>query len=205
MRQKMRVVNHELFTKAIQLLASGEYQILEEYKGSKTNILVKHNVCGEEFPTRPNRLLYWLKEKGTFCPHCNQSSGERTIERLLTEKGFPFKRQTTWENLKDKNHLRIDFTVYNPNDPSIPICNIEHDGIQHTKPIKYFGGAKGFRLRKKHDHLKNLYFSEIELPLIRVPYFLSHEDVSYQLSCLLEDIVSDDIDWNGFYVLSISN
>ena len=47
---------------------------------------------------------------------------------------------------------------------------IEFDGMQHFKPIDYFGGIAEFKITKKRDALKNDYCKAKGIPLLRIPY-----------------------------------
>lgn len=47
---------------------------------------------------------------------------------------------------------------------------LEYDGIQHFRPVKYFGGKKAFVEQKKRDELKSNYCSDKDIYLIRIPY-----------------------------------
>jgi hypothetical protein len=54
---------------------------------------------------------------------------------------------------------------------------IECDGIQHFEPIKHFGGVEQFKIRQKHDKIKNTYCLLNNIQLIRIPYTMSDEDI----------------------------
>lgn len=47
---------------------------------------------------------------------------------------------------------------------------IEYNGIQHFKPIDFFGGEKAFKETLKSDNLKNLYAKKNNIPLLRINY-----------------------------------
>lgn len=55
----------EEFKKEVYELYKNEYSVLEEYKGSKEKILIRHNSCGNEFRVRPTLFL-----EGNKCPKC---------------------------------------------------------------------------------------------------------------------------------------
>jgi len=48
---------------------------------------------------------------------------------------------------------------------------IEYDGIQHFKPIKYFGGEEKFKFQQKTDFIKNEYCKNNNIKLLRIPYW----------------------------------
>ena len=45
---------------------------------------------------------------------------------------------------------------------------IEYDGLQHFKPIEFFGGEKTFLLTKEHDRIKNEYCEDNGIRMIRL-------------------------------------
>lgn len=63
---------------------------------------------------------------------------------------------------------RYDFIILNKNNEVIRL--IEIDGEQHFKPIKLFGGEKGFQKLKDSDERKNKYAKLHNFPLVRIPY-----------------------------------
>ena len=62
------------------------------------------------------------------------------------------------------------------------IC-IEYDGIQHFKPIDYFGGDTAFILLQTNDQIKNEYCIENNIKLIRIRY---DENIEEKLSNILK-------------------
>jgi len=57
--------SNEEFKKEVYDLVSDEYEVLENYKGSKIKILFKHKKCNYEFLMKPNNFL-----SGNRCPKC---------------------------------------------------------------------------------------------------------------------------------------
>ena len=55
---------------------------------------------------------------------------------------------------------------------------IEYDGLQHFKPIDYFGGQEKFEYLQKCDEIKNNYAKEHNIPFIRIPYNAHSIDLS---------------------------
>lgn len=84
---------------------------------------------------------------------------------------IPYKREVTYSDLKNKGYLRFDFecTLYNRK------FIIEVDGIQHERPVHFFGGTKSFNKLRYCDKIKDNYCKQNNLPLIRI----SHKDLTY--------------------------
>jgi len=104
---------------------------------------------------------------GCGCRACSKtiSNGEKKIISLLTKNKIIFETQKTIEGCFSKMVLRFDFYL-----PEKKIY-IEYDGIQHFKPVNYFGGTKSFNKIKESDKIKNDYCKENKIKLLRIPYY----------------------------------
>ena len=78
-----------------------------------------------EFWQRPNAHL-----KGNGCPKCRNSRLEEKIYTLLYNNKIKFQKEKTFEWLKNKQNLYLDFYLEDYN------IAIECQGIQHFIPIK---------------------------------------------------------------------
>jgi len=111
---------------------------LDEYSLVTTRILCKCKICNKEWKVTPDNLL-----RGSGCPNCFSSKGEKQIEKYLIDSNILHKTQHTFEECKFKNKLKFDFYL-----PEHNIC-IEFDGEQHFKPIFYWGAIKALRVKLK--------------------------------------------------------
>lgn len=116
-------------------------------------------LCPEHgiFEQTPNRHL-----SGNGCPKCRISKGELKIINYLKVKNIKYEYQKIFDNCKDLYKLPFDFYL-----PEHNIC-IEFDGIQHFKPIEYWGGVKTLKYIQKHDKIKNEYCLKNNIRLIRI-------------------------------------
>lgn len=124
------------------------------YKGAKTSVDIlckKHGI----FKQSPTKHL-----SGNGCPTCKLSKGEHSIMIYLDNKKIDYISQY---RIKGFN-LIFDFYL-----PDYNLC-IEYDGLQHFKPVNYFGGIKSFNLQIKNDSLKNKYCLENQIKLLRIKY-----------------------------------
>ena len=69
--------------------------------------------------------------QGQGCPKCQSSHLEEEIKSFLNDNDIEFEQQKTFEWLKLKNHLYLDFYLPKYNKA------IECQGIQHFKPIDF--------------------------------------------------------------------
>lgn len=72
----------EEFLKIVYALVGDEYTVLSEYKGNRNKVLMRHNVCGNEWWITPDNFV----EKGSRCPIENATikyTTETFKEKLL--------------------------------------------------------------------------------------------------------------------------
>ena len=103
--------------------------------------------------------------RGQSCPICNLSKGENKIKQLLDKMNIVYNRQHTFDKCVYKRKLQFDFYL-----PDYNIC-IEYDGIQHFKPIEFFGGIKSFEECKEKDKIKFDHCIKNNISLLKIPYY----------------------------------
>lgn len=152
-------------------------ELSNEWNFDKNNELTPYNVSyGSE------RKVWWIctncnyeweakvynKVKGSGCPQCFESQGEKSVRNVLESLSLSFKSQYEFKDLKGLNGglLRFDFAVFDQHDKLLFL--IEYDGEYHFRVI--FEGDNHETL-VKHDYLKNEYCREKNIPLLRIPYW----------------------------------
>lgn len=132
--------------------------------------------CGKTFETLPARVA----SGGVTSCGCNrQSSGEYLIEQILYNEGLDYKTEYAFEDCKYKHRLRFDFAVFDLNQNIVLL--IEYDGKQHYEPIEFFGGLNAYNERKIRDNIKNDYCVSNGIPLLRIKYNLSPQEIKTQI------------------------
>lgn len=152
------------FTREVERLGNGEYEVVGQYQGSKAPIEIKHKTCGNLFKTRPDTIL-----GGHGCSVCKLSKGETQISKWLETKGFQFDREVKFSDCRDKIPLRFDFGVYGENGKLITL--IEYDGSLHYIPSRRRGGQRRLEITQYHDKIKTDYCLSRNINLIRIPYW----------------------------------
>lgn len=104
----------------------------------------------------------------TSCGCLNGSIGEKNIEKLLKQSDIRFKKEYSFEDLKDKKKLRFDFAIFDKNNNLIEL--IEFDGRQHSNEYTPWGQNSTLEERIEHDKMKNDYCLRNQIKLIRIPY-----------------------------------
>lgn len=158
----------EEFKKEIKEVVGSEYEVLSDYRSSKSDIKLKHVTCGHIYEATPDNFL-----RGKRCPKCFYSKGEEKIQRFLDDNGISYAMEHTFDDCVNRKKLRFDFAIYKDGELSMLI---EYDGIQHFKPTF---GEESFEVTRTNDRIKDKYCLENEIPLLRIPYtdFDNLEDV----------------------------
>lgn len=98
----------------------------------------------------------------------NLSNVEIEICDFLTKNNIDYIYNKSFEDLKHKGKLRVDFYL-----PDYNIA-IEADGIQHIERIEYFHKTEeDFLSGITRDRIKDEYFSKNKIKLIRIPCYKS--------------------------------
>jgi hypothetical protein len=167
------------FIEKAKLIHGDKYDYSKtEYKNSRSKVIITCKKHGN-FTQKPESHL-----RGRGCPNCKQSHGEQEIEKYLITTNILFEKQYIFNNCKNILVLHFDFYIPKYN------CCIEYDGIQHFKPIKYFGGIISFKETVTHDKIKNEYCKNNNIHLIRISYKENVNDkLNYELTKFLNNSV----------------
>ena len=163
---KTKISNSEDFQEKSNIIHNNEYLIIGDYINNKIKIEIKHLLCGCVFNQSPNSHL-----RGSGCPNCMESKGEKLIKHILTSFNINFIKEHRFENCKFKNTLPFDFYL-----PELNLC-IEYNGIQHYEPINYFGGIQSLILQKAKDNIKYDFCKNNNLDLLVIKYNENIEDI----------------------------
>ena len=115
--------------------------------------------CGNQIVATGNHL----RTGHTQSCGCIKSRGELVISQLLNEFGAVFKKEYTFDDLRNKsgNKLRFDFAIFKDNQLT---HLIEFDGPQHYEE----NHAYYSETMVEHDALKNAYCRSNNIKLIRL-------------------------------------
>lgn len=158
-----------VFVEDLKKAYCDEYAIVDfsEYKDAYTKIKVRHS-CGFIYATTPHNTL-----TGKGCPKCSKkvSKGEKATMSFLLEHNIAFDFQKRIEY--NGKTMIADF--YLPNEKII----IEYHGIQHYKPVEFFGGAEAFENQKRRDTSKADYCRRNNIKLIEIPNLKRNEILTF--------------------------
>lgn len=147
-----------------------------EWRGAThTHLLLHCNNCDLTWKTSYQNFII----QDTCCPICCSSHLERQIKDFLDKNDISY----DLHNRKILNGLEIDFYL--------PIYHIaiECQGIQHFKPIDFFGGKMQFDKQITYDVVKRQLCEEKGIKLIY--YSNLHIDYPYQVYEDLDEILKE--------------
>jgi len=149
-----------------------------EYVNAHTKVCI---ICPEhgEFWQKPCAHL-----QGEGCPICNESILEKKVKGLLIDNNieYEYRYHSKW-----LGNLELDFYL-----PKFNVA-IECQGLQHFKPISYFGGLDKFIKQIENDKTKLEKCKEMKIPLL---YFsnLKKENMITDLKILKNKIYETNCD-----------
>lgn len=120
-----------------------------------------------------------VEGRTTSCGCMKTSSLERNVNAILKDIGCNYEREYTFDDCFNVNKLKFDFVIFDDNNNIKQI--IETDGEQHYRPVEYFGGEENFKLTQLRDNIKNEYCKSHNIPLLRLPYYLSKEEMENEI------------------------
>lgn len=138
-----------LMTTTIEFIERGKEIHNDKYIYSETDLL-KRDEKGRviimcpihgNFKQTPSHHL-----EGRGCPKCNSSKMEKEIRILLSENKIDFEEQKKFSWLGEQ---KIDFYLLKYN------IAIECQGVQHFRPIDFFGGENGLLMSMERDKRKS--------------------------------------------------
>lgn len=94
---------HEEFVKEVEELGNGEYEVLSEYKNSKTPIKLLHKVCNQTYNPLPNNFVV-KKQRCSYCAG-NKSLTFTQIQDQLNKLDSDYiviRPETVYKNIHSK-------------------------------------------------------------------------------------------------------
>lgn len=147
-----------------------DIEIIGEYKNSLSKTKFRCKKCKGIWETSTSSII----NNKSGCPKCgSKSKGEKNIRKYCEKNNIQYKEQYKIKDCKNKKVLPFDFALFSENKL---IALIEYQGIQHYKPVAFFGGEREFKQRKINDKIKKDYCEVKNILLIEVPYWIEDVD-----------------------------
>lgn len=120
--------------------------------------------CGKECVCYSDVLL---NGNQLSCGCSSLSKGETQIENYLKCNNIIFENQKKFDDLLGIGNGNLSYDFYLPQYNLL--CEIQ--GIQHEKPVKYFGGKEKFEYQQEHDRRKREYAKSHGYRLLEIWYY----------------------------------
>ena len=151
--------SHDNYINEANKVHNYKYKYISMYIGAFYKIDIECSKHGKFSQIARNHL------RGSGCPKCSSSKGEKEIRKYLINNNIKFEEQYKFDGCKNKRKLPFDFYL-----SALNIC-IEYDGEGHYRPFRYKGALDKYKSSKCNDKIKNNFCKENNIKLIRIPYF----------------------------------
>lgn len=133
----------------------------ESYNYKELDILCDE--CGRSF----KKMLSVLKMYPN-CPYCTTNSVlEYRVSHYLKDNKIDYIHTYRFEDLRGVNDGQLSYDFYLPDYNIL----IECQGVQHERPIEYFGGDDQFYIQQEHDKRKRKYAEQHKINLVEIWYY----------------------------------
>lgn len=136
--------------------------------------------CNGTFVAIPAKLI---SNNQISCGCAILSKGEEKIKSILERENVRYVSQYMIPGCKDKKPLRFDFVIFDKMNHLVHA--IEYDGKQHDVPIDFFGGESDFKERIRRDRIKDEFCENAGIPLTRLPYTLSMDEIEDRIKNII--------------------
>lgn len=189
--QECKRIIHE--NKLIQKITESHGKLLSKYVNCRTKIDIKCEL-DHIWGAVPHQIM-----RGSWCPACNDSRGERMVRTFLDENNISYVSQ--YMCLIGITQKYYDFFL-----PEYNLI-IEYDGMQHFTFCEYFHkNDDGYERQKISDTVKTQYAKDNKIHLLRIPFWRyneSHDIISSNLDAIKNnsvDIIQPEIGYFQQYV-----
>ena len=95
------------------------------------------------------------------------------IDEYLNDENIYYESHKSFKDLLGVNGGKLTYDLY------IPKYNllIEAQGVQHEKPIEYFGGDEQFKIQQEHDKRKREYAENNNFDFLEIWYYQNAIDI----------------------------
>ena len=139
-----------------------DIEILGEYVHCEKNIKCKCKIDGHIWEAMPNNL-----KRGTGCPICNASKGEKRISRYLSKHGISFEPQKIYDELIGIGGKNLLYDFYLPDYNLL----IEYQGNFHDGTVTgSYQRNFDFERQIEHDRRKKKYAKDNGIRFLEIWY-----------------------------------
>lgn len=178
----------ELYREEIKAINPYISVTASEYVNSSEKIEHKCLICGWIWNVSPSNAL-----RGSGCPKCSLSHGEREIMKYLDSRNILYESQKKYSDLVGIGGGMLSYDFYLPEYNLL----IEFQGEQHENPHGgIFGGIERFRIQKEHDKRKKCYAQTNGINFFEIWYY-DQKNIEQLLSYKLNNLKSECVTTAG--------
>jgi hypothetical protein len=119
------------------------------------------------------------------CKYCSMSSGATLIKLMLDELNLNYDAEYRFDDCRNIHPLPFDFVIFNKSQENKIDFLIEYDGEFHYKVARYSKDKNKMREKlksqQKHDKIKDDYCHKNNIPLFRIPYWLTKNEMQNEI------------------------
>ena len=159
----------EQFVTNAEVVHGDTYDYSEtDYVTAKDPVKIICRIHGEFWQTPNNHT------QGQGCPTCSASKGELVISKVLRGKDIKYVQEYSLPETSDR--YRYDFYL-----PELGLL-IEYHGVQHYKPIEFFGGEDQLRATQLRDKIKRSVAKALGYQYLEIGYkeFLTFSEEEFE-------------------------
>lgn len=97
------------------------------------------------------------------------SKANELMDKILTQKNIPFKREYKFEDCKDKQSLPFDFAIFNSVGELIGLIEL-NGSLHYSTSGTGWNTPKRLLYQQKHDYIKRLFCEKNNIPFLVIPY-----------------------------------
>lgn len=124
-----------------------------------------HCDCGNDTIVAGKRLFIGM----TSSCGCLNSKANELMDKFLTSKNIPFKREYKFEDCRDKNPLPFDFAIFNKEKELIGLMEL-NGSLHYSASGTGWDTPERLIRQQKHDYIKRLFCEQNKIPFLVIPY-----------------------------------
>lgn len=100
---------------------------------------------------------------------CLNSKANELMDKILTEKQIPFKREYKFEDCADKAPLPFDFAIFNNEQELLGLIEL-NGSLHYSTSGTGWDTPERLLYQQKHDYMKRLFCEQNKIPFLVIPY-----------------------------------
>lgn len=121
--------------------------------------------CGSEVTVMGKNLF----NGNTSSCGCMNSKANELMDKILRDKGIPFKREYKFEDCRDIAPLPFDFAIFNKSEELLGLIEL-NGSLHYSSSGTGWDTPERLLYQQKHDYLKRKFCEDSKIPFLVIPY-----------------------------------